>query len=177
MQWEELQTQIDGIDEQMLALFQKRIEAAKRVALCKQEQGLPVQDPARERKILARMSEQAGEELSTYAYALYSDILDMSKASQEKALHPISPLREQIEQTIENTPRLFPESAVVACQGVEGAYSQQACDKLFLHSDILYFNSFEGVFSAVDNGLCRYGVLPLENSTAGSVNKIYDLML
>lgn len=177
MQREELQTQIDKIDEQMLALFRERIEAAKRLALCKQEEGLPVQDPARERKILARMSEQAGEELSTYAYALYSDILDMSKASQEKALHPTSPLREQIERTIEQTPRLFPESAVVACQGVEGAYSQQACDKLFSHSDILYFNSFEGVFSAVDNGLCRYGVLPLENSTAGSVNKIYDLMM
>lgn len=94
MQREELQTQIDKIDEQMLALFRERIEAAKRLALCKQEEGLPVQDPARERKILARMSEQAGEELSTYAYALYSDILDMSKASQEKVLHPTSPLRE-----------------------------------------------------------------------------------
>ena len=38
-------------------------------------------------------------------------------------------------------------------------------------------NSFEGVFSAIEGGLCRYGVLPIENSTAGSVNKVYDLMM
>jgi chorismate mutase/prephenate dehydratase len=60
---------------------------------------------------------------------------------------------------------------------VEGAFSQQACEKIFSSPHILYFNSFEGVFSAIDKGLCRYGILPLENSSAGSVNKIYDLMM
>ncbi len=177
MNLEDLRMQIDEIDDRMLELFRERMEISKQIAAYKQQHNLPILDNQRERTKLAKLSEKAGEELSNYTYALYSDIMDMSKACQEKMLHPVSALREQIEQTIANTPNLFPENAVVACQGVEGAYSQQACDKLFSKSSIMYFNSFQGVFSAVDNGLCRYGVLPLENSTAGSVNKIYDLMM
>ena len=62
------------------------------------------------------------------------------------------------------------------CQGVEGAYSQQACDKLFQHPSVFFCATFDKVFSAIEQGLCQYGVLPLENSTAGSVNAVYDLM-
>ena len=64
----------------------------------------------------------------------------------------------------------------MACQGVEGAYSQQACDKLFALPSIMYFKRFEGVFQAIESGLCRYGVLPIENSSYGSVTEVYDLM-
>jgi chorismate mutase/prephenate dehydratase len=60
---------------------------------------------------------------------------------------------------------------------VEGAYSQLACDRLFERPNVLYFDSFEAVFSAIEKGLCQYGVVPLENSTAGSVNLVYDLMM
>jgi chorismate mutase/prephenate dehydratase len=60
---------------------------------------------------------------------------------------------------------------------VEGAYSQQAAEKLFKAPNLMYFKTFEGVFAAIKQGLCDYGVLPLENSTAGSVNAIYDLMM
>jgi len=70
----------------------------------------------------------------------------------------------------------LPKSASVACQGIEGAYSQMAANALFVQPDITYVRTFDGVFSAVDKGLCRYGVLPLENSNAGSVASVYDLM-
>jgi chorismate mutase/prephenate dehydratase len=76
-----------------------------------------------------------------------------------------------------DTPHIFPKSATVACQGVEGAYSQTAACKLFRDPNIRYYSTFEDVFRAVESGECRYGVLPLENSTAGSVNKVYDLMV
>ena len=59
---------------------------------------------------------------------------------------------------------------------MEGAYSEQACERLFKRPSTFFFSSFEAVFSAIEKGLCRYGVLPLENSTAGSVNAVYDLM-
>ena len=66
---------------------------------------------------------------------------------------------------------------MVACQGVEGAYSQIACEKIFKNPFIMYFKNFDGVFNAIEQGLCQYGILPLENSTAGSVKKVYDLMI
>ena len=59
---------------------------------------------------------------------------------------------------------------------MEGAYSQQACDKLFQHPSVFFCATFDKVFAAIEQGLCQYGVLPLENSTAGSVNAVYDLM-
>lgn len=62
-------------------------------------------------------------------------------------------------------------------KGWKAPYSQLACEKLFKHPQVMYFGSFESVFSAIENGFCDYGVLPLENSTAGSVKQIYDLML
>lgn len=86
-------------------------------------------------------------------------------------------LAERMSAALNETERIFPKSGVVACQGVEGAYSQIAAERFFAYPDIMYFTEFEGVFSAVSHGLCEYGVLPVENSTAGSVNKIYDLMM
>jgi len=68
------------------------------------------------------------------------------------------------------------ETASIACQGVEGAYSQIAANTLFKQPDVMYMRTFDGVFRAVNNGLCRYGILPLENSNAGSVTDVYDLM-
>ena len=100
----------------------------------------------------------------------------MQVAGEHSFLDNTSALTEKILSASANTADVFPTEAVVACQGVEGAYSSLACEKLFRYPDIMFFDSFDGVFSAVQNGLCRYGILPIENSTAGSVNKVYDLM-
>jgi len=68
------------------------------------------------------------------------------------------------------------KTAVIACQGVEGSYSQTAANAIFEQPDIMYMRTFDGVFRAVNNGLCQYGILPVENSNAGSVTDVYDLM-
>lgn len=68
------------------------------------------------------------------------------------------------------------KSAVVACQGTEGANSQRACETLFTNPETMYFESFDAVFNAVDKDMCEYGILPLENSLHGSVTEVYDLM-
>lgn len=70
----------------------------------------------------------------------------------------------------------LPDSARVACQGVEGSFSHQAADQFFTAPDIQFFEQFEDVFRAVENGEVEYGILPIENSTAGSVIPVYDLM-
>ena len=116
------------------------------------------------------------EELSEYAISLYSLIFELSRSSQNRIIGASTPLTEEIARAVKDTPPLFPQRAAVACQGVEGAYSQMACDRLFKRANVLYFSTFEAVFSAIEKGLCQYGVIPVENSTAGSVNAVYDLM-
>ena len=169
--------QIDEIDTQLLALFAQRMEVAVGIAAYKKEHGLPVLDSSRERQKLLDIAAKSPDAVKEYAVSLYSLLFELSRGYQNRVLGVSSDLTEQIAQAIESTPKLFPESAAVACQGVEGAYSQLACDRLFRLPNIFYFSSFDAVFSAIEKGLCQYGVIPLENSTAGSVNAVYDLMM
>ena len=177
MELQDYRAQLDALDSELLSLFCRRMEIAALIGEYKKEHGLPAFDPAREREILLKIAQKSPEGMGDYAVSLYSLIFELSRASQNKILGSKGPLTERIERAIAETPALFPQSAIVACQGVEGAYSQLACEKLFRLPDIFYFSSFEAVFSAVDKGLCRYGVIPVENSTAGSVNAVYDLMM
>ena len=177
MELEELRKKLDGVDDGMLRLFQERMDTVREIASYKKEHDMPVLSQKRERAILERVSEQAGEELEDYARILYTTLFDLSRSYQARLLNPNGgALSAKIQQALDNTPKLFPKRGTVACQGVEGAYSQLACDKLFPSANILYFKSFEGVFSAVERGLCQYGMLPIENSTYGTVNAVYDLM-
>lgn len=173
----ELRGEIDRIDDELLKLFCARMDISAQVADYKRERDLPIFVPAREREILQNVAQKAGPEMAGYARSLYSTILELSRSYQAKRNEKETPLFRQITAAIENTPKLFPRAPMVACQGVEGAYSQLACEKIFPSPMILYFKSFEGVFSAIENGMCQYGVLPIENSTAGSVNQVYDLMI
>ncbi len=173
----EIREQIDQIDDQLVELFCQRMALSAQVADYKKEHGLPIYVPARERAILQSVAEKSGEEFSSYSRTLYSMLFELSRSYQSKRNSQPSPLYHRITQAIGSTPQLFPQAPMVACQGVEGAYSQIACEKIFHDPFILYFKSFDGVFTAIEQGMCRYGVLPIENSTAGSVNKVYDLMI
>lgn len=177
MYLQDYRKQIDEVDSELLRLFTRRMEICTGIAEYKMQNGLPIFDSARERAKLADLYERADVEMRSYTNVLFSLMFELSRLHQKKIINPATEAMRQIESVIENTDRCFPEHALIACQGVEGAYSQLACEKLFTVANIMYFSSFEGVFSAIDKGLCRYGVLPIENSTAGSVNKIYDLMM
>lgn len=177
MELSELRKEIDSIDDQLVKLFCQRMDVAARVAEYKKENDLPIYHPAREREKLRDVSEKAGSEMADYTRVLYSMLFELSRSYQSKQNGRISDLYQQISDSIASTPKLFPQNPMVACQGVEGAYSQIACEKIFKSPSILYFKSFDGVFSAIEQGLCEYGILPIENSTAGSVNSVYDLMI
>ncbi len=177
MDLKELRAQIDDIDDELVKLFCKRMDIAAQVADYKKENGLPIFVPAREREKLLDVSQKAGPEMAAYTRTLYSMLFELSRSYQKKRNGGNPELYEKISQAIRETPALFPQEAMVACQGVEGAYSQLACEKIFKNPMIRYFETFDQVFNAIDQGICKYGVLPIENSTAGSVTKVYDLML
>ena len=169
--------QINDIDSQITKLFAERMNVAAKIAEYKRENSIPVLDSRREREKLQEISAQLPEDLQDYGVSLYSLMMDLSRGYQDRILETSSELADVIRDAVLNTPSLFPEKATVACQGVEGAYSQIACERLFRLPNIFYFDTFEAVFTAIEKGLCRYGVIPVENSTAGSVNKVYDLMM
>lgn len=168
--------QIDAIDDQLVELFQQRMDVAAGIAAYKQAHDLPVLDAGRERAKLRDVCAKARPELENYLRVLYSSLFEVSRSYQNRKIGRATDLAGQIARSLKDTPKLFPRQATVAVCGVEGAYAQIAAEKLFRLPDLTYCRSFEGVFAAVDSGQCRYGVVPIENSTAGSVNQIYDLM-
>lgn len=177
MEIKDLRDQIDTIDEELVHLFVKRMDLSKQVADYKKKHNLPIYVPAREREILQDVAKKSGADLADYTRVLYSMIFELSRSYQRKQNTAHTQLYKTITSSIESTPKLFPPAPMVACQGVEGAYSQIACEKMFKSPFIMYFKNFDGVFQAIDQGLCQYGILPIENSTAGSVKKVYDLMI
>ena len=176
MELQDYRARLDQIDDQLVALFKQRMETVKQVADYKKEHNTPILASSRERDILYRVTGLCGEELREYTKILYSTLLELSRDYQENRLSTgESKLCREILAAAESS-GAFPDRAVVACQGIEGAYSQLACDKMFPLPQIMYFGRFDGVFRAVENGMCRYGILPIENSSAGSVTEVYDLM-
>lgn len=174
---EEIRGKIDEIDKQLVELFCSRMEVASQVAEYKRAHSLPVLDSNRERQQLAKVASLAGPEFAGYTKVLYTNLFSLSRSYQQGILAGESQLCKSIKEAIDTTPNLFPETAKVACQGIEGAYSQIATQKIFELPQISYYRSFADVFDAVEKGECRYGMLPIENSTAGSVTKIFDLIL
>ncbi len=176
MDLNEIRDRIDEVDDQLISLFCERMKLSNEVAGYKREKGIPVIDMERERAKRNNIFEKSPEEFKEYLPLLYSVVFDLSRSYQNRLIGVGAPLTKDIEHAIECTPKLFPSNITVACQGVEGANSQLACDRLVSGAKIIYFQNFEGVFAAIDKGFCRYGVIPIENSLAGSVNQVYDLM-
>ena len=177
MDLNELRIELDKIDREMIALFARRMRVCEDVARYKMTVGKPVLDASREKQKLQSVADQLPEDLQEYGVNLYSVMMELSRSAQTRLMGHENDLTHAIENAIKTTDPLFPPTAMVACQGVEGAYSQQAAEKLFRRPTVMYFSNFEGVFAAIEKGLCRYGIIPLENSTAGSVNMVYDLMM
>ena len=173
----EYRKKIDDIDRQITRLLEERMETSAAIAAYKKEHGIPVYDAARERSKMNGIAENTDPELRSYMTLLYSMIFEISRSYQTRIIGERSGLAAKISGAVDNTPKLFPDFASVACQGIDGANSQFACDKLFGHANIMYFSDFGAVFKAIEKGLCKYGVVPVENSTAGSVNSVYDLMM
>lgn len=178
MELPEIREEIDRIDASLCKSFVERMDIATEVAKAKIAMGKQIYDPARERDKLHSIAESVPERYQDQMVSLFSLLMSMSKAEQGRYISQVTgdsrADRARASYVPAGTP--FPTKATVACQGVEGAYSQIAACRLFQVPSISFFTTFEGVFRAVDEGFCEFGVLPIENSTAGSVNAVYDLL-
>ncbi|MDR1806275.1 MAG: chorismate mutase [Clostridium sp.] len=154
----ELRKEIDTLDAELAGLFARRMGFARLVAEAKRG-GVPVLDSERERQVKERFASLLPPQLAQYGDAFMETVLALSRSYQRSLL-------------LSDTPR----GATVACQGTDGAFSHAACLAVFNEPNILFFRSFAGVFSAVEQGLCQYGIVPVENSTAGSVAEVRELL-
>lgn len=170
--------ELDEIDHSLLDLFCRRLDLAREVAAAKAETGKAVFDPDRERAKLLDAARRAPERYESQVISLFSLLMSMNKAEQQRYLHSDDPegLSNRVTGMLSPADEPFPQTATVACQGVEGAYSQIAACRAFHVPGIRYFKTFEATCRAVADGACEFGVLPIENSTAGSVNAVYDLL-
>lgn len=163
----EIRKEIDLLDDRLLDLFIKRMELTCKVAEYKHANNMVVFQAARERQIINSVRERSPEELKSSAEFLFTNIMDISKCRQNNAITPAVEIPHRSE---------VKENAVTAVQGIEGAYSHAAAQRLFPNGKICFYASFAEVFEAVENGEADYGVVPVENSTAGEVTANMDLL-
>ena len=176
MDLEKIRNEIDAVDDKIAELYEKRMSLVGQVVEAKKQSGKAVYDSDRERKILLRVSDKVSDENKVYLKRVFETMFETSRAYQTANVEYDSNIGSKIKDALSRGEQSFPVKAKIACQGVSGAYSGIAADRLFELADITYFKNFDGVFQAVEKGFCKYGVLPIENSYAGSVNQVYDLM-
>ena len=170
MDLQQLREGIDEIDSSILELFLKRMELCCGVAEYKKQHNMPVFQGGREKQVIDRIRALTGDsELEAGTAALFTSIMDISKILQNRRILADSP---DYSFTVPD----FAGASRIGCQGTSGANSEAAAKKLFGDIQPIFYKSFEEVFAAVQAGELDYGVLPVHNSTAGSVSSTYDLM-
>lgn len=171
----DLRKEIDKIDEELIPLLLKRMGISQQVAEYKVQRGIPVLNEQREQEILQNVADKCGEQGEAIK-TIFSATMDASRALQHKIIGGGKELRETVNKAITDE-KLTADGGSVACQGVDGAYSGVTALKLFPDAKINFYKQFEDVFEAVNRGEARFGVIPVENSTAGSVHESYDLIM
>ena len=151
----DIRKQITETDNQMAELFSKRMQLVAKVAEYKRVNGLPVYDPKREQQVLANGAERIKDpELKSYYNSFLKSTMEISRRYQSSIL----------------------EGVRVAYCGTEGAFAHIAACKIFPKAAKIPYTSFKKAYEAVENGECNCAVLPVENSFAGDVDQINDLM-
>lgn len=171
----ELREQLDGIDEQIVKLYEERMEICSKVADYKIETGKKVLDKSREEEKLRKVRSLAHNEFNAHGVQeLFEQIMSMSRKLQynklsEKGAYGKLPFM--------GVDRIDIQESRVVFQGADGAYSQMAMMKYFGEGvNCFHVDTFRDAMCAIEEGSADYAVLPIENSTAGIVNEIYDML-
>ena len=175
MDIQEIRKEINEIDRELSALFARRMECSKEVAKYKLKNGMPIFDPEREVQILDAVEKSTGE-YGFYARRLYSEIMELSRSLQYDMLDSGSELKNTILSAEKDIP-YDSDSVRIACFGVPETYSHSACRRLFPNSRPEFYPTFRELFEAMQSDKAQFGIIPIENSSAGSVTEVYDLML
>ncbi len=172
----ELRSQIDEIDRQIVELYEKRMAVCENVARYKIETGKRIFDKAREEEKIKKVKSLTHNDFNSYGIEeLFEQIMAMSRKLQYQLLAEHGGLNKLPFIEMDS---LETEKARVVFQGAEGAYSQAAMHQYFGDQvDSFHVETFRDAMMAIDEGSADFAVLPIENSTAGIVSEIYDLLV
>lgn len=153
---DEARARIEAIDKEMATLFEKRMECSKFVAEYKKLNGLPVLDKNREKILIEKNVNYLNDsEVEAYYREFFNGLLTVSKKYQHKLIKGVK----------------------VAYSGIEGSFAAISASKILPDAERVSFKNFKDAYEAVENGECDLCVLPIENSYAGEVGQVNDLML
>ena len=176
MTLDELRKEIDGVDTELLQLFARRMHLVEEIGLHKKSEGLPVFQPGREKEILTRTVGLLPPHLQYYGASFCKYLIELSRTRQREVLSGEAPPDNVVSVLIrDKKPEL--KNPRVTVQGIPGSFSMSAALSMYPQGKMSYVSSWEDVLYAVEDGSCDYGVLPVENSSAGSVNEVYDLLI
>lgn len=146
---------INAIDKEMAKLFEERMAVSKEVAEYKMQYGLPVFDPIREQEVIKNNSILIQDEnIKKYYVMFLQGLMDTSKSYQQEIMHGLR----------------------VGYSGAQGAFGYIAAKKMFSEANYISYPSFNAAYAACEKGECDIVVLPVENSYAGDVGNVMDLM-
>lgn len=171
MSLDKIRKDIDRIDAELVPLLKERMECSLKVAQIKHAENLPVYHPKREAEILEKV-ENLGKPYGKYIRNIYGAIMTTSRSLQNDTIYENSKFAESIKALPTEK-----EYKRVVCQGAEGSFSHAAAIKMFGETSVDFMPNFEDVFIAISNDSTAVGILPVENSAAGSVGTVYDLIL
>ncbi|MCH4887336.1 chorismate mutase [Acidaminobacter sp. JC074] len=165
---EELRKDIDGIDRELVKLFEKRMKVVEEVATYKIATGKALKDPQREaaliEKNVALLEDSRFERLLS---VFFKDIMEYSRTHQQTLM-----------TAVEDQAHDLKKNPIVGYQGINGSFSSIAVKKFFKESySTQSFTTFEETFDSLYNNQVDYIVLPIENSSTGAINEVYDLLL
>ena len=150
-----IREKITEIDNQMAQLFEARMRQVAKVAEYKRQNGLPIYDPKRENEVIAKGEARVADpELKSYYGQFLRDVMAVSRRYQARLL----------------------EGLRVAYCGTEGAFAHIAASRIFPMGQKIAYSGFPKAYEAVVQGACDCAVLPVENSFAGDVDQVNDLM-
>lgn len=176
MDLSELRVQIDAIDKDIVELYEKRMDICRQVAEYKIENGKKVFDKVREEEKIAKVKSMTHNDFNSVGIQeLFEQIMSMSRKLQYKLLAEKGALGKLPFIAVD---KLDQEGARVVFQGAEGAYSQAAMRQYFGDKiSSMHVDTFRDAMAAIEEGSADFAVLPIENSTAGIVSEIYDLLV
>ena len=152
---QEARAQINEIDKEMAGLFERRMQAARVIAEYKKEHGLQIYDAQRERAVVERNSAYINDyDIRSFYVTFINDLMTVSKQYQERVISGVK----------------------IAYSGIEGAYADIAAGKIFPYGREVAYPDFRAAYKAVENGECDVCVLPIENSYAGEVGQVMDML-